>query len=235
MKAIRYLFKADRQDLLDCGRFVPLQIEAEQDQLTLHVSQSELASGLCGLLPAWNEDGEFAEGIPRLRARDYAEGAGVTLFRLGINAQVTFVGLSLPELEAARDAYLRNEGLVGARPRDPLLVHEPDIELTERDEFVAISAIIRRLGLLLLANPFVVDTWTNHRMFHVELSVPTDEPTAISTLLEHLQSPHFTPRLKHVRTHGDRHYLAVEGSTAEVNVRLFARSTVHDSSGRASA
>jgi len=225
LKALRSLFQTDRREYSGQDRLVPLGIDAGRNHLTLTVAQRQLASDLCALFPAWDRDGDFAEGIPRLRARAHADSTGVTLFCLGGDVEVTFVGLSLSELEAERERYLRNEGLVGARPRDSMLAGEFDVHLPDRPEFIALSAVVRRLGVFLSANPFAVDVWITAGTLHLELVVPADEPLPLPKLLERLQSPHFEPRLTLVRVLDIHHYLAIEGSTVEVNVRTHVRSS----------
>ncbi|MBP2420722.1 hypothetical protein [Microbacterium imperiale] len=223
LKELRYLLRIDQPEYPSEGRMVPLEIEAGRNYLTLVVGQRQLANELCELLPAWNFDEGLALGIPFLRARENAGRTGVTLFRLGVDAEVTFVGVSMSALEAERETFLRCGDLVGVRPGDPVLGREFDVQLRDNAEFIALSAVVRRLGLFLSANPFVIETWTTPGILHVELAVPSNEPTPLARLLEHLQSPHFAPRFELTREFDHHHLFSIEGSTVKVNVRTLPR------------
>ncbi|WP_323986731.1 hypothetical protein [Microbacterium plantarum] len=219
LKEMRYLLRIDQPEYPSEYRMVPLEIEAGRNYLTLVVGQRQLASELCALLPAWNSDEGLDVGIPFLRARENASHTGVTLFRLGVDAEVTFVGISMSALEAERETFLRCGDLVGARCGDPVLGRELDAPPRNKAEFIALSAVVRRLGLFLSVNPFVIETWTTPDILHVELTVPAHEPMPLSRLLEHLQSPYFAPRFTLTREFGNHYLFSIEGSTAQVNVR----------------
>ncbi|MDD7945682.1 hypothetical protein PUW79_13645 [Microbacterium sp. NE2HP2] len=223
LKALRYLLLIDQPEYPSEDRMVPLAIKAGRNYLTLTVGQRQLASELCALLPAWNVDEGLAVGIPFLRARENADRTGVSLFRLGVDAEVTFVGVSMSALETERETYMRYGNLVGFLPGDPVLGREFDVQLRDKAEFIALSAVVRRLGLFLSADPFVIETWTTPGILHVELTVPSHEPMPLVMLLEHLQSPHFAPRFKLTGELGHHHLLSIEGSTVKVNVRTLPR------------
>lgn len=204
------------------AHFVPLRIDAGVDHYTMKVRGDGVAGVLHSLLPVWEVGGdEIDGGIPGLRYSPSDDGTGVSFYLLGRSGVVTFRGPSLGEFECFRLTVLREAGQVSVRPDDPLTPQEDASPVRSLESVLAASIVARRLGLIVNAGSTAVDSWWNtHDRFAVELIVPDDAPNPMPELLAQMQSPHLAPRLRLDRWGSDHHYLSIDGSKAEIDLRV---------------
>lgn len=80
--------------------------------------------------------------------------------------------------------------------------------------------------MLLQPGVTAIDSWWNAPdRFAVEIIVPKNVPDPLPGILSEMMSPHLKPQLHLVHQGGGHHYLAVEGSTAELDLRLLRVAT----------
>lgn len=218
---LRYLHDPERPNRRT-ENLVPLRIEAGADHFTLAVRGQHLAAALHRLLPTWDPGAdEVGSGIPGLRYGGSRPGTGVTFHLLGQPGRFTVEGISVDAFEHYRCEALRHLGLVSVSADDPLTPEEVASHMRPVESTRAASIIGRRLGLLIQAGVTAIDSWWNaDEMFAVELSMSSDAPDPMPRILSQMQSPYLAPRLHLDRLGSDHHYLSIEGSTAQIDLRV---------------
>jgi hypothetical protein len=221
---LRHLFDPERPRGVRRG-FEITGIWADPNHLELAARGADLPAALCGLLPAWMPgDRTVGDGIPGLRHTNSEHGDGVSFYLAGQPGRVTFTGVSLKDFEDRRRAALADSGLRGATSDQPLLALEARSRIGHTDDMPAGSAVARRLGLLMHPCVTAIDSWwARTGRFDVELIVPADGPDPMPQILSHMQSPHLAPRLSLRLSDGHHHIMSIEGSSAEIDVRILRR------------
>lgn len=221
---LRYLFDPERPRRARRG-FEVTGIWADPDHLELSARGADLPAALCGLLPAWTPgDRTVGDGIPGLRHTNSEHGNGVSFYLAGQPGRVTFTGVSYEDFEECRRAALADSGLRGATSDQPILALEERSRIGHTDDMPAGSAVGRRLGLLMHPCVTAIDSWwARTGRFNIELIVPADGPDPMPQILSHMQSPHLAPRLRLRLSDGYHHIMSIEGSSAEIDVRIIRR------------
>lgn len=201
--------------------FVITRIRAASDHLELDLAGTQVATALCGLLPAWEVGSHRVDhGIPGLRHAVSSCGRGISFHIRGSGGLVTFTGISLSEFESARNAMRKETGMRSVSANSPLRQLEAKTMNRPSRGLEAASVVFRRLGLLMHPSVTAIDAWWN-RAGRLAVELITDErlPDPMSEILARMQSPYLTPRLQLVHTDDYHHLLSIEGSEAEIDVR----------------
>lgn len=231
---IGYLFDPARGQGDEFKKLEPLRIWAESRSYTVQAAPEGLASTLSRLLPTWSpHDTEVENGVAGLRYDDYKRGAGVSFFFPGQVERFTVLGISLWDLESYRLAHVYDRVQGTAKLGDPLHRQERASHHEADARLVPLSAIARRLGLLVRANFDAIDSWwSDQRRFAVELLTSSDRHRPMIDLLAELQSPHFAPQLRRNVEGSSRynHLLEIDGAAARIDLRyhsFFDEPTMH--------
>lgn len=173
---IGYLFDPARGQGHEFKKLEPLLTWAESRSYTMQATPEGLAPTLSRLLATWSRhDTEVENGVARLRYEDYRSSSGVSFYFPGQVERFTVLGISLRELEAYRCAHVYDRVHGTAKFGDPLHPHEGASHHEADARLVPLSAIARRLGLLVRANFDAIDSWwSNQRRFAVELLTSSD-------------------------------------------------------------
>lgn len=212
-----YLYDPGRSDR-NRENFVPLAISTGTDHYTLTARGDHLADALHRLTPCWEVGSEVVEiGVPGLRWFASEWGAGITFHILGLQARFTVEGISVSEFDRLR----RAAGVDSVVGDDALTPQEVKAGIGFPDSWRIASIIGRRLGLLLHEGVTAITSWWNPGgMFSVELSVREDAPDPMPEILSQLLSPHLAPPLRLEQWPGHYYFLSVEGSEAEIDLRV---------------
>jgi hypothetical protein len=220
---IGYLFDPARGQDEEFKKLEPLRIWAESRSYTVQAAPEGLAPTLSRLLPTWSpHDDEVENGVAGLRYGDYRNGSGVSFFFPGQVERFTVLGITLGELEAYRLAHVYDRVGGTVKFSDPLHRQERASHDETDAQLVPLSAIARRLGLLVRANFDAIDSWwSDQRQFAVELLTSSDRHKPMIGLLAELQSPHFAPQFRCNAEGSDRHnhVLEIDGAAARIDLR----------------
>lgn len=202
------------------------RISATQDAMEIWFSRvlDHQIDGLANALPTWHpEDDSLANGYPGLRYRLTLDGNGVEFYILGKPCSVTFRGLEVAAFEDA--CRIEIPDLEGARTeqymhRAETLSDRPD----EQETDVAVSAIIRRAGVLLVGEADSIDLWpTRPDRLSVEILTQDRSLATYSRIVSGLTSPHLSPRMTMTETAGHSGYrtiFQIEGADVDIDLRI---------------
>lgn len=223
---LRYLYESDRAGVDFQTRILPTRVHAGENHLTLTADPFGLAEKLSfGILPEWHEDDEHvASGIPGLRLSSTNDQRGVVFSFPNVVGKVSFLGVTVAELQEERENRLRATGWQSVVPGSALTVQEARTPRVHRRDIDAASVVARRLGLFIAAKPIAIDSWwTRPGRFSVELIVDEVAPDPMPALLERLISREFSPRLTQLTSYKPGGYsvqLQVDGTQSELDVRI---------------
>lgn len=202
------------------------RISAVEDSMEFWFSRvlDHQIDGLANALPTWHPgDGSLANGYPGLRYRLTLDGNGVEFYILGKPCSVTFRGLEVAAFEDACRIELPD--LEGARTephlhRAEILSDRPDEQKTD----VAVSAIIRRAGVLLVGEADSIDLWpTRPDRLSVEILTQDRSLATYRRIVSGLTSPHLSPRMTMTEAAGHSGYrtiFEIEGTDVDIDLRI---------------
>lgn len=202
-----------------------LQVTPSIDSLELVVSAligNEL-DRFMAVLPLWYEgDTRLANGRAGVRYRVLPRREGVEFFILGQRCSVKVIGIDIDEFEQRCKSLSDPELRIATT--EPF--HFPAEVGSERpdDTDVIVSAIIRRVGVLLAMKPTSIDLWTPHRgRLSVEVITTDRSKEAFDQMISRLTSPDLFPQMTVIRTEGHTGYrteLRLTGHDAELDLRI---------------
>ncbi len=229
--SIGYLFDPEQEQVPERKKLEPLRIWVGEREYTLLARPEGLASSLSRVVPLFTSSRDQVEnGIPGLRYSDFNSGAGVSFFFPGHPERFNVLGVSRRAFDAYCKENLYDSEHVVPAPGDAPHRQELASPLAPEHELVAVSALARRLGLLINANVQAIDSWWNRSgSFTVELLTSAHLPNPMPSLLSKLQSPHLAPQflLNEQDSNGYNHFLEVEGASTRIDLRYhcFSSST----------
>lgn len=188
-----------------------------------HVPDYQIDS-LVNALPTWHPgDDGLVNGYPGLRYRPTHDGKGVEFYILDKPCSVTFRGLEVAVFEDACRVEIAN--LEGARKEQHM--HRAETLCDRPEEYetdVAISAIIRRAGVLLVGEVDSIDLWpTRPDRLSVEILTQDRSLATFSRIVSGLTSPRLSPRMIMTETEGHSGYrtiFRIEGSHVDIDLRI---------------
>lgn len=221
--SIGYLFDPEQEQVPERKKLEPLRIWVGEREYTLLARSEGLASSLSRVVPLFSSSRDQVEnGIPGLRYSDFKNGAGVSFFFPGHPERFNVLGVSRRDFDAYCKGNLYDSEHVVPAPGDAPHRQELASPLASEHQLVALSALARRLGLLINTNVQAIDSWWNRSgRFTVELLTSAHLPNPMPSLLSELQSPHLAPQfvLDEKASDGYNHLLDVEGATARIDLR----------------
>lgn len=182
-------------------------------------------SSLANALPTWATGVDsLMDGYPGLRYRPLPEADGIEFYILGRPCSIKVRGLEIAAFEEACDS-IADDGLKGARTEQHLhhaeaLSAHPQTQRTD----IAVSAIIRRAGILAAGDIDTADLWpTRPGRLSVEVITQDRSQTTFCKIIAGLTSPEFSPRMHLMSTEGHRGYRSIfrlEDHDTEIDLRI---------------
>lgn len=190
--SLRTLLDSERGQPFALKGLEPKRIHVSDLSYTLWADNVNLAETIDALLPSWSRGDETVEnGIPGLRYCAFRGGRGVSFYFPGQVERFNVLGVSFDEFEEYRRALWQHHDHVSVRSTDAPHSQELRTRRPNR-QLPTVSAIARRLGILVGSSAVAVDSWwTSSSRFTIELSVPRSRPNPLGEIVERLQSRHF--------------------------------------------
>lgn len=182
-------------------------------------------SRLANSLPSWYAGEQaLANGYPGLRYRPLPQAQGIEFYVLARPCSVIVRGVSVTAFEEACHPNLDDE-LEGARTEQYLHGAEALSTGPEGDETdLAVSAIIRRAGILLAGNADSIDLWsTRPDRLSIEIVTQDRSQATYNKIISGLTSAEFSPRLFMTETEGHGGYrttFRLEDHTTKIDLRI---------------
>lgn len=200
----------------------PKRIYVSDLSYTLWADNVNLAQTIDSLLPSWSRSDETVEnGIPGLRYCAFRGRSGVSFYFPGQVERFNVLGLSFDEFEKYRCPRRHHHDHVSVRSTD--VPHPQELRTLGRPsrQLPAVSAMARRLGILINSSAVAVDSWwTSPTRFTIELSVPRSRPNPLAEIVEKLQSRHFpTSFAARPGNAGHQYLLDADDRSAEISLR----------------
>jgi hypothetical protein len=196
---------------------------------SLEISFSDVpdyqVSSVANSLPTWYPgDHALANGYPGLRYRPLPEAKGIEFYILGQPCSIKVSGVSVAAFEKACRSIVHDE-LEGARTEQRL--HHAEATSTRPEEHetdLAVSAIIRRAGILLVGNADSIDLWpTRPDRLSIEIITQDRSQITFNKLIKGLTSAELSPRMVMTETAGHNGYrtmLRLEDRDTEIDLRI---------------
>lgn len=221
--SIGYLFDPEQEQDLERKKLEPLRIWAGEREYTMLARPEGLASSLSRVVPQFSSARDQVDnGVAGLRYSDFNSGAGISFFFPGHPERFSVLGVSHRDFDAYCKENLYDSEHVVPAPDDAPHRQELASPLASEHQLVALSALARRLGLLINTNVQAIDSWRNRSdRFTVELLTSAQLPDPMPSLLANLQSPHLAPQflLDEQGSNGYNYLLKVAGTTTRIDLR----------------
>lgn len=222
------LFDSDRGQPSSFRSLEPKRIYASAQSYTLKANPVNLVESLDRLLPSWSPGAETIEyGIPGLRYSAFQNSKGLSFHFPGQTERFNVLGVSFEDFDSYRNRSEHMESHVTVRPTDILQPQELSAFRRPSSQLRPLSAIARRLGILVGCSADVVDSWwTSPTIFSIELMFPASHFNPLDEISAKLGSPHFSDVLA-VRPGSDNHRYLLETTdgSAKISLRYLSRGT----------